>query len=206
MFKAIAFNGSPRRNGNTHIMLSKMLEPVAAAGIGTELIQVGGKMLHGCMACGKCAENKNNQCVIVNDMVNECIAKMLEADAIIFGSPSYFSGVTPELKALIDRSGYVAIANGRKFKHKIGAAVAVHRRGGAVNVFDSINHMFLMSQMIVPGSLYWNFGVGRESGEVAGDQEAMNNMKDLGETIAWLITALRKNPKSENPFVPAGVE
>ena len=196
MFKAIAFNGSPRRNGNTHIMLSKMLEPIAAAGIGTELIQVGGKMLHGCMACGKCAENKNNQCVIVNDMVNECIAKMLEADAIIFGSPSYFSGVTPELKALIDRSGYVAIANGRKFKHKIGAAVAVHRRGGAVNVFDSINHMFLMSQMIVPGSLYWNFGVGRESGEVAGDQEAMNNMKDLGETIAWLITALRKNPKS----------
>jgi len=195
MFKAIAFNGSPRRNGNTHLMLSKMLEPIAAAGIETELIQVGGKMIHGCMACGKCAENKNNQCVIPNDTVNEWIAKMLEADAIIFGSPSYFSGVTPELKALIDRSGYVAIANGRKFKHKIGAAVAVHRRGGAVNVFDSINHMFLMSQMIVPGSLYWNFGVGREIGEVAGDQEAMNNMTDLGETIAWLIKALRNTPK-----------
>jgi multimeric flavodoxin WrbA len=195
MFKAIAFNGSPRKDGNTHLMLSKALAPIAAAGIETELIQVGGKMIHGCMACGKCAENKNNQCVIAGDMVNEWIAKMLEADAIIFGSPSYFSGVTPELKALIDRSGYVAIANGRKFKHKIGAAVAVHRRGGAVNVFDSINHMFLMSQMIVPGSLYWNFGVGREPGEVAGDQEAMNNMKDLGETIAWLITALRNTPK-----------
>ncbi|MEI8247456.1 MAG: flavodoxin family protein [Lentisphaerota bacterium] len=194
MFKAIAFNGSPRKNGNTHLMLSKALEPIAAAGIETELIQVGGKLLHGCMACGKCRENKNNQCVIASDPVNEYIAKMLEADAIIFGSPSYFSGVTPEIKALIDRSGYVAIANGRKFKHKIGASVAVHRRGGAVNVFDSLNHMFLMSQMIVPGSLYWNFGVGRELGEVASDQEAMNNMKDLGETIAWLIKALRNTP------------
>ena len=194
MFKAIAFNGSPRKNGNTHLMLSKALEPVAAAGIETELIQVGGKLLHGCMACGKCRENKNNQCVITSDPVNEYIAKMLEADAIIFGSPTYFSGITPEIKALIDRSGYVAIANGRKFKHKIGAAVAVHRRGGAVNVFDSLNHMFLMSQMIVPGSLYWNFGVGREPGEVASDQEAINNMKDLGETIAWLIKALRNTP------------
>lgn len=195
MFKVVAFNGSPRKNGNTHFMLSKALEPIAAAGIETELVQVGGKLIHGCMACRKCAENKNNRCVIDNDIVNECIAKMLDADAVIFGSPSYFSGVTPELKALIDRSGYVAIANGRKFKNKIGAAVAVHRRGGAVNVFDSINHMFLMSQMIVPGSLYWNFGVGREIGEVGDDQEAMNNMQDLGETIAWLITALRNTPK-----------
>lgn len=194
MSKVIAFNGSPRKEGNTFIMLNRVLESIAAKGIDTELIQVGGKLVHGCMACKKCAQNKNQQCVITTDIVNDCIAKMVDADAMIFGSPSYFSGVTPELKALIDRSGYVAIANGRIFKHKIGAAVAVHRRGGAVNVFDSINHMFLMSQMIVPGSLYWNFGVGREIGEVSNDQEAMNNMKDLGETIAWLITAIRNTP------------
>jgi multimeric flavodoxin WrbA len=194
MFKAVAFNGSPRKDGNTFYMLQKVLEPIADAGIETELVQIGGKLVHGCRACGQCAKNQNCQCVINSDIINECIAKMLDADAIIMGSPSYFSGVTPELKALIDRSGYVAITNGRKFKHKIGAAVAVHRRGGAVNVFDSINHMFLMSQMIVPGSLYWNFGVGREPGEVANDQEAINNMTDLGKTIAWLIKTLKKSP------------
>jgi multimeric flavodoxin WrbA len=140
--KALAINGSPRAGGNTEYLLKKVLEPVAEAGIETELLQIGGKLVHGCIACYKCRENKNAKCAIANDVVNEYIAKMIEADAIILGSPAYFADVTTELKALIDRSGFVAGGNGRLFRRKVGAAVAVNRRGGAMHVFDTINHFF----------------------------------------------------------------
>jgi len=190
--KVVAFNGSPCKDGNTAILLRKVLSPVARAGIDTELVQVGGQPVHGCTACYHCFEAKDKRCVIQTDIVNACIAKMVEADGIIMGSPSYFSGMTPEMKALIDRAGLVAVANGRMFSRKVGAAVSVHRRGGAVNVMDAINHMFLMSRMIVPGSTYWNFGVGREPGDVEADNEATENMHDLGETIAWLVKSLNK--------------
>ncbi len=189
--KAIAINGSPRKDGNTEFLLKKVLEPITEAGITTELIQIGGKQVHGCIACYKCKENKNSRCAIDTDIVNECIGKMIESDAIILGSPTYFAGMTSEMKALIDRAGFVANANGRLFSHKIGAAVTVNRRGGATSVIDSMYHMFLMSRMIIPGSTYWNFGVGREKGEVEKDAEALENMKDLGETIAWLVTSLK---------------
>ncbi|MEI8079236.1 MAG: flavodoxin family protein [bacterium] len=189
--KAVAFNGSPRLGGNTEFLLRKVLEPLAAAGIETELVQVGGKPVRGCLACGKCMEAKNGRCVITTDVVNDCIGKMLAADAIILGSPTYFADMTAELKALIDRAGFVAFANDGLLARKIGAAVVVNRRGGATNVMDSINHLFLMSRMIVPGSTYWNFGVGLEKGDVGHDAEALANMKDLGETIAWLIKRLK---------------
>ena len=130
--------------------------------------------------------------MIKTDLVNECIQKMVEADGIILGSPSYFSGMTSEMKELFDRAGLVAVANDRMFSRKIGAAVAAHRRGGAVNVVDSINHMFLMLRMIVRGSTYRNFGVGLEPEDVATDEEAIQNMHDLSETIAWLIKSLIK--------------
>jgi multimeric flavodoxin WrbA len=188
--KAIAFNGSPRQGGNTEFLLKKVLEPISEAGIETELVHIGNKQIRGCMGCYKCRENKDSKCVITTDMVNECIGKMIEADAIILGSPTYFAGMTSDMKALIDRAGFVAGANGRLFSRKIGAAVVVNRRGGATNVMDSINHMFLISRMIVPGSTYWNFGIGRDKGEVEKDTEALQNMKDLGETIAWLVRTL----------------
>ena len=188
--KVVAFNGSPSKDGNTAILLRKVLSPIARAGIDTELVQVGGETIRGCTACYHCFKAKDKRCVIGTDSVNACIAKMIEADGIILGSPSYFSGMTSEMKALIDRAGLVAVANDRMFSRKIGAAVAVHRRGGAVNVVDSINHMFLMSRMIVPGSTYWNFGVGLNPGDVENDAEAVENMHDLGETIAWLVKRL----------------
>ena len=188
--KVVAFNGSPREDGNTAALLRKVLSPIARAGIDTELVQVGGTGIRGCMACGRCAEAQDRRCAISDDIANTCIEKMLGADGIIMGSPTYFSGMTADLKALIDRAGFVSVANGRLLSRKIGAAVAVHRRGGAVNVVDSINHMFLMSRMIVPGSTYWNFGVGRLPGEVEDDAEAIDNMHDLGETIAWLLKRL----------------
>jgi len=193
MMKAIAINGSPRKGGNTEILLRKVLEPIAEAGIKTELIQIGGKQVRGCLACYKCWKTKDSKCSNTTDVVNKLIAKMIEADAIILGSPTYFACMTPEMKALIDRAGMVARANGHLFSHKIGAAVVANRRGGATNVMDSINHMFLMSKMIVPGSTYWNFGVGLEKGDVEKDTEALENMKDLGETIAWLVTSLKEH-------------
>jgi len=186
--KVVAFNGSPRKGGNTEYLLNTLLETISQQGIETELVQIGGKLIHGCTACGKCIETKNQKCIIDNDIVNECIGKMVEADGIIFGSPSYFADMTPETKALIDRAGFVSFAAGGKlYARKVGAAVVAQRRGGAVNVLDSINHMFLMSSMIVAGSTYWNFGTGMDKGEVANDAEAIANMKDLGQTIAWLI-------------------
>ena len=189
--KVIAINGSPRKGGNTEIMLNKVLEPIKESGIETEIIQIGGKQIRGCTACNKCSENKNLRCVIKSDIVNECIEKMIEADAIILGSPTYMADMTSEMKALIDRSGHVAFANGGLLSRKIGAAVAVNRRGGATNVVDSINHLFLISRMIVPGSTYWNIGIGMDKGEVENDMEALVNMKDLGETIAWLLKRLK---------------
>ena len=189
--KVVAFNGSPRKDGNTAALLREVLKPIAEAGIGTELVQVGGVLLHGCKACGGCAAAQDMTCVQTGDPMNDWIAKMVEADGILFGSPSYFSGLTPELKALIDRAGFVTVMNGRALARKVGAAVCVHRRAGGVNVLDQINHMMLMSRMIVPGSTYWNLGVGRLPGEVMNDAEALANMKDLGETIAWLIKRTR---------------
>jgi len=188
--KVTAFNGSPRKGGNTEILLRRVLEPIDESGIEVDFVQVGGRPIRGCIACRKCFETKNQRCILDDDIVNDCIAKMVESDAIILGSPSYFSGMTSELKGLIDRAGFVSFANDRLFSRKIGAAVAAHRRGGAVNVVDSINHMFLMSRMIVPGSTYWNFGVGREKGDVETDEESHRNMRDLGETIAWLLNKI----------------
>ncbi len=199
---ALAINGSPRKNGNTEMLLNAALEPLAAAGWQTELIQVGGKPVRGCIACRKCWEKKNMQCIAHDDLFNEVFSKMAAADALLLGSPTYFTDVSSEMKAILDRSGYVALANDRVFRGKIGAAVAAVRRAGAVHVFDTINHMFLMNQMIVPGSTYWNLGVGRDKGDVAGDAEGLNNMKNLGETIAWLGAAIA--PHKKDFPAPAG--
>jgi len=203
--KAIAINGSPRPGGNTEIMLKKVLEPLEAAGWSTEYRQIGGKPVRGCLACFKCVEKKNGRCVIESDDVNEYLELMYAADAIILGSPTYFADVTAELKALIDRAGFVALANGGAFSGKIGAAVVAVRRGGATHVFDSINHLFLISSMIVPGSLYWNLGMGLDKGDVLGDDEAMKNMNHLGQTIAWLGKAMA-SVADASPFPKVAVE
>lgn len=203
--KALAINGSPRAGGNTEILLKEVLKPLEAAGWDTEILQIGGKAVRGCMACMKCVEKRNGRCIIDNDPINEYLEKMYAADAIILGSPTYFADVTSELKALIDRAGFVALANGGAFSGKIGAAVVAVRRGGASHVFSTINNMFLISSMIVPGSLYWNMGVGCDKGEVNGDEEAMRNMGPLGQTIAWLGAALASVPET-TPFPKFAVE
>lgn len=193
---ALAINGSPRRKGNTELLLKAALAPLEEAGWETNLYQLGGKPIKGCMACNKCFEKQDKKCINKEDVFNDLFADMLRADALILGSPTYFTDVSAEIKALLDRSGYVAIANGRLFAGKIGAAVIAVRRGGATHAYDSINHMYLMSQMIVPGSTYWNMGYGLNRGEAANDAEALVNMKNLGQTIAWMGKAMEPHKES----------
>ena len=188
--KVVAFNGSPRKNGNTSLLIERVFAPLREAGIETELVQVGGRNLHGCRACYQCFERKDGHCVFDDDTLNECVDKMREADGIILGSPTYFANMTAELKALIDRAGLVNVANGRFLQRKVGAAVVAVRRAGAVSTFDALNHFFQSTHMIIPGSSYWNLAVGREIGEVEGDEEGMATMQNLGTNIAWLLEKL----------------
>lgn len=185
--KVVAYNGSPRRGGNTEHLIREVFKPIERAGIDTEFVQLGGQKVRGCIACMQCWKNKDGHCAVKDDIINDCIEKAFEADAIILGSPTYFTDVTAELKALIDRLGFVAYANGGLLRRKVGAAVIAVRRGGALHTFDSINHLFLMSQMIVVGSTYWNFGMGLDKGDVAKDEEGLRNMQNLGENIAWIL-------------------
>lgn len=191
--KVIAFNGSPRPGGNTSILLNHALEPIKAKGIQTEVYQLGGSNIHGCRACYACMRNRDGRCTQDDDVANECIAKMVEADGIILASPTYFADVTPETKALIDRAGFVTRNGGDLLKRKVGAAVIAVRRAGEIHGFDSINHFFLISQMIVPGSSYWNVGIGLHKGDVEKDEEGLRTMRVLGENMAWLLERMGRN-------------
>ncbi|MHC4694503.1 MAG: flavodoxin family protein [Planctomycetota bacterium] len=185
--KVIAFNGSARKDGNTAILIKQVFSELEKEGIETEMIQLSGQKIRGCIACYKCFENKDQRCSVKNDVVNDCIEKMLQADGIILASPTYFADVSSELKALIDRAGLVARANNDMFRHKVGAAVVAVRRAGSIHAFDSINHFFLISQMIIPGSSYWNVGIGRKIGDVEKDEEGLETMAALGRNMAWLL-------------------
>lgn len=185
--KVVAFNGSARKNGNTAILVRQVFAELEAEGIETELVQMAGQTIRGCTACGQCFKKKNQRCVIETDIFNECLEKMVAADGIILASPTYFADVTAEMKALIDRAGFVAIANDAMFQRKIGAAVVAVRRGGSIHVFDTINHFFLISQMVIPGSAYWNMGFGLNKGDVEQDEEGLKTMQLLGQNMAWLL-------------------
>ena len=185
--KVVALCGSARKKGNTAYLLNKVLEPLTAGGVETELIELAGSKIRGCMACMVCFKEKDGSCVIKDDMVNDCIVKMRDSDAILLGSPTYFADVSTEMKALIDRSGMVARANGNFYSRKLGAAVVAVRRAGAIHAFDAMNHFFLIGEMIVVGSSYWNIGIGREKEEVAGDEEGIQTMTRLGENMLWLL-------------------
>lgn len=185
--KVVAFNGSARKNGNTAILVNHVFRELEKEGIETELIQLAGKKIRGCIACNKCFENKDQRCSVTHDVLNSCIEKMIETDGIILASPTYFANISTELKALIDRSGMTSIANGGMFKRKVGAAVVAVLRCGSIHAFNAINHFFFIGQMIVPGSTYWNMGFGLDKGDVEKDEEGLLTMKVLGENMAWLL-------------------
>ena len=189
--KVVAFNGSGRKDGNTAILLNTVLEEIAKEGIETELIQLAGKAPQGCIACYKCFENKDQKCAVTKDRLNEYLAKIIEADGILFGSPVYFADATAGIKALIERCGMVSTANGGLFKRKVGAAVAAVRRAGAIHTSDTLNHLFQHQQMIIVGSSYWNLGIGRDPGQVKDDAEGIRTMQTLGQNMAWLLKKIK---------------
>jgi multimeric flavodoxin WrbA len=192
--KVVAFNGSARKDGNTTSYLNRVLKILQEEGIETELIQLAGQQIQGCTSCRGCIDAKNQRCTNNKDNVNAYIQKMAEADGILLGSPTYFGTLTPELKALIDRAGYVARSQPEMLKYKVGAAVVSVRRAGGMTTFDAINHFFLIGQMIVPGSSYWNIGVAHKKGDAEKDEEGMKTMEDLGRNMAWLLKKIKANP------------
>lgn len=192
MTKVVAFNGSPRKDGNTSILIRHILAELEKEGIETETIQLGGKKIHGCTACGKCFENRDRRCVFDDDMANACIEKMSSADGIILGSPVYFLDVTPEMKALIDRAGFVSFANGHLFRNKVGNAAVAVRRAGASRTADSMLHFLLASEMIVSGLPA--IGIGLDAGDVLHDEEGLARAKSLGQTMAQLLNHFKLYP------------
>jgi multimeric flavodoxin WrbA len=189
--KVVAFNGSARKDGNTALLLKRVLKVLEEEGVETELVQLAGQQIRGCTACRTCFETKNQRCIIDDDNVNLYIQKMVEADGVLLGSPTYFSMMTPEMKALIDRVGFVARAQPEILRRKVGAAVVAVRRAGGMPTFDAINHFFFINEMIVPGSSYWNIGVGHKKGDVEADAEGMKTMEDLGRNMAWVIKKIK---------------
>ena len=189
--KVVALNGSARKDGNTAILINLVFDELKKEGIETELIQLAGNPIAGCIACYKCFKNKNRRCSVDKDMLNDIIEKMLQADGIILGSPTYFSDVSSGMRAFIERCGFVARANDYMFKYKVGAGVVAVRRAGAIPAFNSIMLFLHYMQMMIPGSSYWNIAIGRDPGEVLKDEEGVQTMKTLGQNMAWLLKKVR---------------
>jgi len=189
--KVVAFNGSARKDGNTAILLRRVLAELEAEGVETELVQLAHKRLTGCTACLKCSKTQDNTCSgVKDDGLNECIQKMIAADGILLGSPTYYANCTATMQALMERAGYATRWSGNPLRRKVGAAVIAVRRGGAIHAFDSVNHWLQINEMIVVGSSYWNIAIGREVGEVEQDEEGMATMTTLGRNMAWVLKKL----------------
>jgi len=185
--KVVGFNGSPRKDGNTGILIQKVFRELEKEGIETELVQLSHKKIHGCIACYKCVENKDQRCAVNDDSANEYIEKITQAQGVVTGSPVYFMDVTPEMKALIDRAGFVSRSNGGMYKNKVGALVAAARRTGAMHTLDTMSHFFMSMEMITVGRA---IGVGRDKGDVEKDEEGLMLANALGQRMAWLLKKL----------------
>jgi multimeric flavodoxin WrbA len=190
--KVVAFNGSPRVNGNTAQSLKMVLTELEKEGIETEIVQLGGRKVFGCLACGQCATNKDNRCARKDDEMNVFIQKIEESDGIIIGSPTYFSNVSSEVKALIDRCGYVSKSNGGTLlKGKVGSAVVSARRAGSTFTYSAINFFFGIAEMIICSSNYWNMTLSRDPGDVQKDSEGIQTFEILGQNMAKLLKQVR---------------
>ena len=187
--KAIAICGSPRKNGNTETLLLRCLKHLKTAGIETEFVTLRDKTIGGCTACGTCGKLKNRTCVIKDDL-NDILAKILESDIIILGSPVYFGSATPEIKALIDRVGYVARSNGNPLSRKIGGPITVARRAGQNFTYAQLGYWYTINDMILVGSTYWNVAVGRAEGDVLEDEEGLETIDRFAENLIWLSEKL----------------
>ncbi|WP_027626532.1 flavodoxin family protein [Clostridium lundense] len=200
--KVVAFNGSPKKEGNTYHAIKMVAEELEKEGVEVEIIHVGNKTIRGCLACNACARNKNEKCIIDNDEVNEWIQKMKEADGIILGSPVHYSAIAGTMKSFLDRAFYVAGSG--MLRHKVGASVVAVRRSGGVTTFEQLNNYINYSEMLMPTSNYWNVIHGAAPGEVIGDEEGKQIMRVLGKNMAWLMKLVQngkgtvKEPERED--------
>ncbi|KOF57616.1 FMN reductase [Clostridium sp. DMHC 10] len=185
--KVVAFNGSPKKNGNTYHAIKAVAEELEKENIEVEIIHVGNKIIRGCLDCGGCSRNMNERCAIQNDEVNDWIQKMKEADGIILGSPVHFSAIAGTMKSFLDRAFLVTSVNNGMLRHKVGASVIAVRRSGGVPVFNQLNNYISYSEMIMPTSNYWNVIHGTKPGEAVQDEEGMQIMRVLGKNMAWLL-------------------
>ncbi|MBE6089340.1 MAG: flavodoxin family protein [Clostridium beijerinckii] len=185
--KVVAFNGSPKKNGNTYEAIKAVAEELKKENIDVEIVHVGNKVIRGCMACGGCARNMNEKCVMQNDEVNDWIQKMKEADGIILGSPVHYSAIAGTMKSFLDRAFYVTSVNNGMLRHKVGGSVVAVRRSGGVPTFTQLNNYLNYSEMLMPTSNYWNVVHGTAPGEAVQDEEGMQIMRVLGKNMAWLL-------------------
>ena len=185
--KAVAFNGSPNKKGNTYHAIQMVVDELEKEGIETEILHVGNKAIRGCLACGQCVKNKNEQCIQADDEVNEYIQKMKDADSIIIGSPVHFSAIGGTMKSFLDRVFYVTGVNNSMLRHKVGAAVVAVRRSGGLPTFNQLNNFLCYAEMLLPTSNYWNVIHGTRPGEATQDEEGKQIMQMLGRNMAWLM-------------------
>lgn len=193
--KVVAFNGSPRNNGNTYHSLKYVVEELEKQDIEVELCHVGDKNLKGCTGCRVCAINKNEKCII-DDEVNEWIQKMKNADGILLGSPVYFSDIGSTMKLFLGRAMFVASSNGFIYRGKVGASLVAVRRSGGVPAFNQLNNYLSYSEMIIPGSNYWNVIYGRAPGEVMRDEEGKQILRVLAKNMSWLLKIIEHGNKT----------
>lgn len=182
--KILMINASPRKNGNTTVALSEMEKVFEKNGIETETIQIGSKIIRGCLACNYCAEN--GKCII-NDVVNEVAPKFQECDGLVIASPVYYASANGTMISFLDRLFY---STGFDKTMKVGASVAVARRGGASSTFDELNKYFTIAGMPVASSQYWNSVHGRLPGEAAQDAEGLQTMRILAENMSFLVKSI----------------
>jgi len=188
--KVVAFNGSPRKDGNTFMALNIILGELKNEDIQTELFQIGSEQITGCNACLICKKTGDGFCAIDSDIVNKALTSIYESEGFIIGSPTYFGSLTPQTKAFIDRVGYCARTGGSKLKRKVAAGIAIARRAGSVDVCNEINNLFFLNQCILPTSTYWNIGAANAKGEIMEDKEGVDTFKTLGQNMAWLLKKL----------------
>ncbi|KAJ5068714.1 nad(p)h-dependent fmn-containing oxidoreductase ywqn-related [Anaeramoeba ignava] len=201
LLKVVAFNGSPRANGNTAYCLKRMLDIISDKGIKTELVQIGNKKIEGCSACRQCKDNK--YCIKKKDIVNESIDKMRESDGIILGSPVYFAGMSGNMKNFVDRVGYCFRNNCDKDRHndlyrKVGCGISVNATGGAANTYSQMNYFFGINEMIIPSSVYWNLVAAYEPKTAEKDKNAMFTIDRLAENMVWVMEAVRDKKEKTN--------
>jgi multimeric flavodoxin WrbA len=197
--KVVAFNGSPKKEGNTALALKLVTDELEKEGIEAEIVHVGNKVVRGCIACGRCREYKNEQCVLIDDEVNEWIQLMKQADGLLLGSPVHFAAIGGTLKSFLDRAFYVSGANGSLMRHKVGASVVAVRRSGGLPTFNQLNNFMCYAEMLIPTSNYWNVIHGTSPGEATQDEEGVQIMRVLGKNMAWLLKLVENGKGTITP-------